>query len=145
KQIGESPLTEPLVFDPGTYTLSLTAVGFQPKDAEIKVEAGSESERKIEMDAIPIVVKKTDEPEPEQPPPTGPNMLPLYIGAGAAGAFFVVGAFTGIAAISAHTTYTDPKTLEIDRKDAQANGRTLAHVTDLMFVGSIGAAAFTAY
>ena len=145
KQVGESPMTEPLVFDPGTYTLSLTAVGFQPKDAEIKVEAGSESERKIEMEPVPIVVKKTDEPEPEQPKPTAPNMLPLYIGAGATGGFFLIGTITGIAAISAHSTYTDPKTLQIDRKDAQANGRTLAHVTDLMFVGAIGAAAFTTY
>ncbi len=45
KQVGEAPLPEPLVLAPGTYTLTLTAVGYQPKDVELKVEPGSESDR----------------------------------------------------------------------------------------------------
>src|SRR5262249_54365227 len=75
EQFGERPRTEPLVFDPGTYTLSFSAVGFQPKDAEIKVEAGSESERKIELEAVPVVVKPV-EPDHDEPAPVakGPDM-----------------------------------------------------------------------
>ncbi len=147
EQIGEAPMTEPLVFAPGTYTLSLSAVGFQPKDAEIKVEAGSESERKIELEPVPVVVKPVEPEEPSGPAAVakGPDMLPLYIGAGATGALVVTGTITGILAISRHSTFTNPKTSTADRKDAQSSGRTLAHVTDICYVGALGAAAFTVY
>src|SRR5439155_10621650 len=54
KTLAESPLSEPLVLDPGTYTLSFVAVGYQPKDAEIKIEPGSESERKIVLEPVKV-------------------------------------------------------------------------------------------
>ena len=77
-------MKEPLVLMPGTVTVSLTAVGYQPKDVEIKIEAGSESERKITLDPVPVVIKQVvkDEPEPEPVKPKPPSKLPLYIGAG---------------------------------------------------------------
>jgi hypothetical protein len=147
-EVGKSPLAEPLIVLPGTYTLSFSADGFQPKDSEIKVEAGSESERAIELEPIKIVVEPIKN-EPDAPIATTvaqpPSKLPLYIGGGAAAAFVGVGLVTGILAISAHSTFTSGDSKAADRADAKQNGTTLAHVTDIMFAGALVAGGFTAY
>lgn len=145
--IGEAPLKEPLVLMPGDVTISLTAVGYQPKDVELKPEAGSESERKISLDPVPVVIKQVvkDEPEPEPEKPNPPSKLPLYIGAGVTGALVITATVTGIMAVGQHGTFTDPMANASDRLDAQSNGRTLAHVTDICIAGGVVAAGFTAY
>jgi hypothetical protein len=147
-EIGKSPLPEPLIVMPGTYTLSFAADGYQPKDAEIKVEAGSETERAIDLDPIKIVVEPIKN-EPDGPivttPARLPSKLPMYIGGGAAVAFGAVGIVTGILAISQHSTFVAGDSKAVDRADAKSNGRTLAHVTDLMFAGALVAGGFTAY
>src|SRR5690348_15027074 len=51
--VGVSPLSKPLVLEPGTYKLSLTAVGYQPKDLEIRIDAGAEEDRTINLDPVP--------------------------------------------------------------------------------------------
>jgi PEGA domain len=147
-EIGKSPITEPLIVMPGTYTLSFSADGYQPKDSEIKVEAGSESERAIELDPIKIVVEPIKN-EPDGPitttAPKPPSKLPIYVGGGAAVVFAGVGLVTGILAISAHSTFTAGDSKAVDRADAKSNGTTLAHVTDIMFAGALVAGGFTAY
>lgn len=147
-ELGKSPLPQPLIFMPGTYTLAFTADGFQPKDSEIKVEAGSESERSIELDPVKITVEpiRPDTSEPvAQTKPTGPSKMPLYVGAGLTGALAVTGIVTGILAVSQHGTFVGAKTSPLDREDAQSNGKTLAHVTDAVFAGALVAGGFTAY
>jgi hypothetical protein len=146
KQLGVSPLKQPLVMAPGTYTLSLSSAGYESKDIEIKVDAGSESERKIELPPKKIEVH-VEPPEPPPPPPPPPEvpMWPLYAGAGATAGLVVTATITGIAAISKHHTFTAPDTSHADRLDAQANGKTLAHVTDACLGGAVIAAGFTAY
>ena len=146
--VGEAPLKEPLVLSPGTVTVSLTAVGYQPKDIELNIEAGSESERKLTLEPVPVVIKEVvkDEPEPELPvQPQAPSKLPLYIGAGVTGALVLTATITGIMAVGQHSTYTDPMATGSERNDAQASGRTLATVTDICLVGGIAAAGFTTY
>ena len=147
KQIAEAPMTEPLAFDPGTYAVTLAAVGYQPKEVELKVEAGSESERKIALEPMKVVVRPIGEEEPDHPVegPKEPSILPIYVGAGATVGLVLVATVTGISAVSQHSTYTDPQTTSADRKDAQSSGRTLAHVTDICLVGALAAGAFTTY
>jgi hypothetical protein len=67
-EIGKSPLPEALILAPGTYTFSFASDGYQPKDVEIKVEAGSESERTIELEPIKIVVEppRSTRPSPSR-------------------------------------------------------------------------------
>ncbi|HEY5921063.1 MAG TPA: PEGA domain-containing protein [Kofleriaceae bacterium] len=147
KPVGEAPLTEPLVLMPGTHKVSLTAVGFQPKDVDLKVEAGSESERKIALEPVPIISKpQVDEPEPvpiEQP--KGPDKRPLYVGAAVGGGLVAIAVVTGIVAVSKHGTYTDDTASPTDRADAQSSGKTFARLTDVCIVGAVAAGAFTAY
>lgn len=147
-EVGKSPLAEPLIMMPGTYTLSFSADGYQPKDSEIKVEAGSESERAIDLEAIKIIVEPIKN-EPDVPivetPSRPPSKLPMYIGGGAAVALGAAGLVTGILAISAHSTFVADDSKAVDRADAKSNGTTLAHATDIMFAGALVAGGFTAY
>ena len=148
--VGKSPFTEPLVFMPGTYTLSFESDGYQPKDVEIKVEAGSEAERKIELEPIKIVVAPPRSPDgtetTEVPTVAGPpSKLPLYIGGGitvAAFGAFVVG---GILAVSEHGTFVGASTTRNDREDARASGQNFALFSDVMLGTTLVAAGFTTY
>jgi PEGA domain-containing protein len=147
KVVGEAPMSEPLVLMPGMHKVSLTAVGFQPKDVDLKIEAGSESERKIALEPVPVVNKpqiEEAEPMPVETP-KGPDKRPMYVGAGIGGGLVLIATITGIVAVSKHGTYTDTSATPAERADAQSSGKTLAHVTDFCLVAAVAAGAFTAY
>lgn len=147
-ELGAAPLPEPLILMPGTYTLSFAADGYQPKDLEINVEAGSEAERKIELEPIKVVVAPIEE-RPDEPivetPPTPPNKLPLYVGAGVAGGTLVIGIVTGIVAVAKHGTFTSPDATVTEREDARSSGQSFALVSDIALGTAVAAGAFTAY
>lgn len=148
--VGESPMSEPLVLAPGTHVVSFSAGGYKTKDVELKVEAGSESERKIELEPNPAVIKRGDDsvegtvPEYQETRSNGPSKLPLYVGASVTGALVLTATITGIAAIGKHNQFNDA-TDPTERDDLASSGKTLAHVTDACIVASLGAAAFTTY
>jgi hypothetical protein len=146
-ELGKSPLTAPLVLMPGTYTLAFAADGFQPKEAEIVVEAGSESERKIDLEPVKVIVEPARPVGPDEAPPptTGPDKLPLYIGVGAAGAGVLGVTIFGIAAVVEHGTFVGKSTNKADRSDAQSNGKTFAVLADVSLGITVAAAGFTAY
>ncbi|MCW5806386.1 MAG: PEGA domain-containing protein [Deltaproteobacteria bacterium] len=147
-ELGTAPLEAPLILMPGTYNLSFTAEGYQPKEAELNVEAGSESDRTIELDFITIIVEppKPKVVEVDLPPPVQkPSKVPLFVGGAATVGFLTAGVVTGILAVGQHGTFVAPGSKANERADAQANGRTLAHVTDAMLAGTLVAGAFTAY
>lgn len=148
-EVGKAPMATPLILMPGSYTVSFAADGFQPKDVEVKVDAGSESERTLELEAIKIMVEA---PKPEDSPPaepevmlTAPSKLPLYVGAGATVGFAAIGLVTGVLAVGKHGTFTDPASTTPERADAKSSGETLSVVTDVMLVGAVLSAGFTAY
>lgn len=148
-EVGLSPLAEPLVLLPGTYTLAFQADGYQPREAELKVEPGSESERTIELEAVKMIV------EPVRPAPVEtarvthvelrPSRLPLYAGAGVTLAAAAGAGILGGLAIRQHTVLVRRSTSAGDRADAQANGRLLAHLADASVITAVAAAGFTAY
>ena len=144
--VGTSPLKQPLVLMPGTYTLSLAAVaGYQPKEVQLQVDPGSETDRKIDLEPNPIITTTTTahtEPPPPQAKP--PSKLPLYIGAGATGAFLLTTFASGIVALADHSTFVGRTTDAQDRFDAQINGRHAAEVSDVFLGASVAAAGFTA-
>ena len=147
KPIGEAPLGEALVLPPGTHKVTFTAAGYQPKDVDFKIEAGSESERKIALEPVPIVAKPIEvvEPPPEPEKPEGPPVVPLYIGGGVTVGLALIASVTGVIAVSEHGTFTDPTSTAMERDSARSSGKAFALVTDLCLVGLVGAAAFTTY
>jgi hypothetical protein len=147
-EIGPAPLSEPLVLMPGTYTLSFQADGFQPKEAEIKVEPGSEVERAIELDPVKVIVEPV-KPVAEEPvladKPVPASPLPLYVGAGVAGAGALGTTIFGILAIHQHSTFTSASGSQLDREDARTNGRRFALISDVSLATAVVAAGVTAY
>lgn len=149
--LGKSPFSVPLVFMPGSYTLSFQSDGYQPKDVDIKVEAGSEAERKISLEPIKIVVAPPREPgSAEETTETvtvagPPSKLPLYIGGGvtavALGAFIV----SGILAVGEHGTFVADGSTRTERLDARASGENYALFSDIMLGTTLVAAGFTTY
>ncbi|MBV8759609.1 MAG: tetratricopeptide repeat protein [Deltaproteobacteria bacterium] len=146
KTVGEAPMTDALILSPGTYTISFAAVGFEPKDVELKIEAGSETDRKIELVPVKVKIKPHEtEGEPETPVVTKPNMLPVYVGGGATAVLLVTSIVYDFRAKHQHDIYTAKATATKDRLDARDNGKLFAHVADATLVGAIGAAAFSGY
>jgi tetratricopeptide (TPR) repeat protein len=151
-QVGITPLADPLVLVPGTHTFAIAADGHVTKELELKIDAGSESERTITLEVGKSVPPPQPTPvEPAKPapivvaPPSGPDKLPLYIGAGAAGGFALIATITGIMAVSKHSTFEDENASPGSRADAKDAGKTLAVVTDVCLVGALAAGGFTAY
>jgi PEGA domain len=147
-EIGTSPLPEPLVLIPGTYTLSFQAEGFQPREAVLEVEPGSESERTIELEAVKVVVQPVAPPvDLPAPPPRlpAPSRLPLFVGAGVTAVAIAGASALGILAIREHDTFTSPSTGEAGREDARDRGRRLALLSDASLATAAIAAGFTAY
>lgn len=145
--LGTSPLPAPLLLMPGTYTFNLAADGHQLKDIELKVEAGSENERGIDLEPIKVVIDTrppVEEVKPP-PPPQPPSKLPLYIGLGATGGFLLATTITGLVAVGKHGTFTAADTEPFDRELAAFDGKNYARASDIMFVATLGAAGFTAY
>jgi hypothetical protein len=148
--VGTTPLKDPLVLMPGSYTLSFSAVsGYAAKDLPLKIDAGSETERKIDLAPAPVVV--TQEPVHDQEPGVAapashqpPPKLPLYIGAGAFAVFGVTTIVTGLVAVHDHSVFVARDTSPQDRYDAQVNGRRQAIASDVFLVGTVAAAGFTA-
>ena len=149
-ELGLSPLAEPLVLMPGTYTLAFQAEGHQPREAELRVEPGTESERAIELEAVKVIVEPVQPPAPEDvshvaPPPPRPSRLPLYAGAALTVAAIGGASTLGALALREHAVFTRRTTEPVAREDARANGRLLAQLTDVAIVTAVAAAGFTAY
>ncbi|HEY4179702.1 MAG TPA: PEGA domain-containing protein [Kofleriaceae bacterium] len=146
-ELGKAPLKEPLFLMPGTYTFSFTADGYQPKDLEVTVEAGQESERAVELEPIKIIVAKPHE-DNDAPVavvvPKPPSPLPMYVGLGVTGAAVITATITGIMAKSQHDTFVAAGSTGDERLDAKDKGQNLALVTDIAIGTGIAAAGFTA-
>ena len=147
-ELGKSPLPDPLILMPGSYTFSFAADGFQPKETEIKVEAGSESERGIDLEPVKIIVEPVKQaPDPIEQVVTAkpPSKLPLYIGGGAAVGLVGVATVAGILAVGKNGTFKSADASENERRDAKSSGERLARITDVTMVGALVAGGFTAY
>ena len=148
-EVGKAPLAESIVLMPGTYTIAFAADGHQPREIEVKVEAGSESERTIELEQITIVVDPVKPKEPDEVTaplePAPPSKRMLYIGGGVSLGLVAIGTITGIVAVGRHGTFTDADATPAEREDARSSGKSLALVTDLCLVGAVIAGGYTAY
>ena len=150
-ELGTAPLRAPLVLMPGTYTLSFVAQGFQPKDAEIEVEPGSDTTHAVELELEPVKVIAepvppvlVDEVVPEPPPPAR-SMAPILVGGGITAVAIAGATVSGVLAVRQHDTFTGAMTSAIDRRDARDHGRRLAQVTDVAIGAAVVAAGFTTW
>jgi hypothetical protein len=147
--VAKSPMAEPIVLDPGSYTLVITADGYVPLEVKLAIEGGSESERTFKLDPVPVVFEKPKEAPRKitpKPPPSRPSSAPVWIGGAVTLTLTAVATTTGLLALSKHNQFedemgTDPQTREAARK----KGKQFAIATDICMVGAVLGAAFTAY
>jgi len=148
-EIGTSPLPEALVLLPGTYALAFEASGYLPLETEIKVEAGSEIERAIELAPVqPTEPPVVSRPLPktlvrEAPPPRA--RWPLYAGTCVTGAAVAGAGVFGILALIQHSTFTAAATSNADRSDARTRGERYALIADVSLGTAVVAGSVTAY
>jgi PEGA domain len=147
KSYGDSPIKDPIVLMPGTFTASFTLVGYQPKEVELKVEAGAGVEKKVTLEPVPIRMEpNTHEPEPEPMPVASKPSKTLLIAGSSATVVFTAGAVIfGASALSQHHAYTDPTFTNKERADAQSLGKTMSHLCDASIGLAVISAAFTVY
>lgn len=146
--IGKTPMADPIVLDPGNYTLVISAEGYQPLEIKLAIEAGSESERTFKLDPVPVVFEKPKvAPKKVIPPkpPERPSTVPVWIGGTTTLGFTAVATVTGLLALSKHKTFLDGGKPAAAREAARKSGKKLAVATDLCAIGAVLAAGFTVY
>jgi len=146
--VGTAPLAEPLFLAPGEYALSVTADGYKPLEQKLTIEAGSESERSLELESAAVIidtpVKPPPPPEPPPPPPP-PSKLALYATGGLTLAFVAGATTTGIMAKSRNNVWKDESASAGRRENARTSGKSLALLTDGLIVGTVVAGGLAAY
>ena len=121
---GPLPLSVKLA--PGPHQLTLTAEGYEAKQFEVQVQAGSKVEQRVELQPVPPpppppapVAEIT--PPPPPPPAEKHSNLPAYVTLGIAAGGAVVGTIFGVQALQAKSDYnTDPTVKHADDTERNA-------------------------
>ncbi len=149
EDVGLSPYEEPLFVAPGEHKIVVSAEGYAPFETSVTMEAGAESERTVELEKIKVVKQEPEpeppEPEPELPASTPPGRTTLLIGIGITGGLAVAASVTGIMAMGKHSDFTNETLPQAERDSARDSGKRLALITDLLWIGTVAAGAYTAY
>ncbi|MEP7051258.1 MAG: PEGA domain-containing protein [Pseudomonadota bacterium] len=134
--IGEpGPLPVVLKLAPGPHKLALSAVGFEAKELDVQVQAGTKLEQKIELQHVasspppPLAAEPVVAPSaPPPPPPEKHSKVPAYVTLGIATGGAIVGTIFGVQALKAKSDYdSNPTTKSAD--DAERN----ALIADMAF------------
>jgi len=122
------PLPAVLKLSPGPHKLTLTAEGYDAKEVDLQVQAGTKVEQSIEMlpHAPPPpppapVPEIAPAPAPEPPPAEKHSKVPAYVTLGIAAGGAVVGTIFGVKALQAKSDYDkDPSTSRADDTERNA-------------------------
>jgi tetratricopeptide (TPR) repeat protein len=142
-EIGTAPIDEPVYIAEGKHTIAITFEGYSPFEEEVDFEAGQSSEREVTLEEIPVVVKKPKKKKPKAVPTVSKG--PLVAGIVVTGGLSSVALITGLMAVGKHGTFTDESADPDARESARSSGKNLALITDLLWLGAIGAGSYTAY
>ncbi|RMH42432.1 MAG: PEGA domain-containing protein [Deltaproteobacteria bacterium] len=145
--VGTAPLSEPVAFIPGEISIKVTKDGYKPYEDKRTVDVG---EQTIEVYLDKLIKTVPAEPIVEAPPPRSEPPAPagrtrVIVGASVAGGLVATAIVTGVLAASKHGDFEDDTLPVSERESARDSGKTLALVTDLLWVGAISAGAYTAY
>jgi hypothetical protein len=112
------PLPTVLKLSPGPHKLTLTAEGYDAKEVDLQVQAGTQVQQSIEMlphsappPVVPVAVAAA-EVAPPPPPPEKQSKVPAYVTLGIAAGGAVVGTIFGVKALSAKSDFNNNPTTE---------------------------------
>ena len=110
------PLPTVLKLSPGPHKLTLTAEGYEPKEVDLQVQAGTQVQQSIEMAPHVVAVAAVPVAEPPPPPPPPPaekhSKVPAYVTLGIAAGGAVVGSIFGAKALSSKSDFDNNPTTE---------------------------------
>jgi len=126
-QSGQLPVS--LKLAPGPHKLTLTAPGFDAKDVDVQVTAGTKTEQKIDLAqhvAAPPEPPPTPETAPATPPAPPPaaekhSKVPAYVTLGIATGGAIVGTIFGVQALQSKSDFdSNPTTKHADDTERNA-------------------------
>ena len=137
--VGKSPLQAPIIVNGGRHKITATKKGYAPATSLVSVVGSDEIEVKLDLVSYDRPVA----------PPKNPWVLPTIIGWSVTGAGLVTGIITGSMANSA----ADDQKGAVDRfgvtrselDTAKDDTKTIATVTDAVFIGTGVVAAVSTY
>ncbi len=142
---GTAPLALPLYLKPGEHTISTIADKHVPYEKAETFEAG-EQERTITMEKVPVVVKKVvKKKKKKKKKVAGPSKQKLLIGVGATAGMASFALIFGLVALNKHSRFNDEAMDQQGRDNAADSGKKYALISDLFWLGTIAAGAYTAY
>jgi hypothetical protein len=167
--LGFSPLTEPVLLNPGEWQLSAIKAGYREARAQVKVAGGDRKHVSLVLEPLPRPFPVPEEalapsdtapptPVPLQPPMAAPglprdgarsrSMVPVWVGLTTTAALAAGSGATGVLALIAKGDF-DTKVNAYGTSPAQINEardrtRTLAISTDILGGAAIAGAAITA-
>jgi tetratricopeptide (TPR) repeat protein len=111
------PLPTVLKLSPGPHKLTLTAEGYDAKEVDLQVQAGTQVQQSIEMlphtpPPPPVVPVAVAEVTPPPPPPEKQSKVPAYVTLGIAAGGAVVGTIFGVKALSAKSDFDSNPTAQ---------------------------------
>jgi hypothetical protein len=138
---------EPLYVSAGEHEIHVSADGYTDRELDVEGREGERVRLVVTLEPAPEVPPEETPPPKETPPPVAasPSAMPLFIGGGATATFGIAATVTGLMALSAHDTFADDTLMAAEREDARDRGKALALTTDLLTVGAVAGAAYTAY
>jgi hypothetical protein len=121
------PLPTVLKLAPGPHKLSFNAEGFEAKDVDLQVQAGTKLEQKVELQPH-VVAPPPPPPEPivaAAPPPPPPaekhSKVPAYVTLGIATGGAIVGTIFGVQALQSKSDFdSHPTTKSADDTERNA-------------------------
>ena len=122
------PLPLSLKLSPGPHRLALTAEGYEAKDLDVQVQAGTKVEQNVELAHVappPPPPAPVAEVAPAPPPPPPPaekhSNVPAYVTLGIAAGGVAVGTIFGVQALQAKSDYNgNPTTKHADDTERNA-------------------------
>ncbi len=121
------PLPTTLKLAPGPHKLTLTAEGYDAKELDLQVQAGTKVEQNVEL-APHVAPPPPPPPVPEMAPPPPPpppleqhSKVPAYVTLGIATGGAIVGTIFGVKALQSKSDYDkDPTTKHADDTERNA-------------------------
>lgn len=145
-EVGQAPLAEEFWTIPGKHTYSVSLEGYEVSEGEVDLEAGAVEAIEIELPPLEQDLAETEEEGPEPPVQVADKSLtPLYIALGAAAVLGAGATYTGLQAVEEHRAFSDENRPPDERSRAQERGDSMALYTDLLLVGTVVAASYSAY
>jgi len=131
-QLGSTPVV--LKLAPGPHKLTVIAKGYDAKELDVDVKAGSKVDQQIDLVAHvepvvePAPIPETAPPPPPPPPPEKHSKVPAYVTLGIATGGAIMGTIFGVQALQSKSDY-DSKPTTKSADDTERN----ALIADMAF------------